>query len=89
MQFPPHDNDLIPYLTTAEAVDFRAQRERLLASLEGRVETSFKKSKLHTGPISRGCQLCGEGAWSCLFLNGLFVLFSSTFSFVNFCFRCI
>jgi len=46
-----------------------ARRRALLASLTGRVELAFGGSKLHLGPLSPGCQRCGHGLWSCMFLN--------------------
>jgi pyruvate formate-lyase activating enzyme-like uncharacterized protein len=45
------------------------ERSSLLASLNGKVRYSFLGSKIYTGSLSRGCRLCGQGHWSCLFLN--------------------
>ncbi|MFA5119208.1 MAG: radical SAM protein [Candidatus Omnitrophota bacterium] len=45
------------------------ERSALLASLSGKVRYSFLGSKIYTGSLSRGCRLCGQGHWSCLFLN--------------------
>ncbi len=32
---------------------------------------AYSKTKLFTNAISPGCRLCGQGAWSCLFVNGI------------------
>lgn len=71
MQFLLDDADSgrFPFLQPTEAVDADGRRQRVLDALGDRVETSFGGSKLHTGPLSPGCQLCGEGYWSCLFIN--------------------
>lgn len=58
-------------LDADQASAANAQRRALLDAMEGRVEQSFGGSKPHIGPISPGCQLCGEGRWSCLFVNAL------------------
>ena len=31
---------------------------------------AFKGTKPHIGSLSPGCRICGEGGWSCLFING-------------------
>ena len=32
---------------------------------------AYSRTKLYTHAISPGCSLCGQGAWSCLFINGI------------------
>lgn len=32
---------------------------------------AYSKTKLFTHALSPGCRLCGQGAWSCLFINGI------------------
>ena len=32
---------------------------------------AFSETKLFTHALSPGCRLCGQGAWSCLFVNGI------------------
>ena len=46
-------------------------RDRLLRSMGSRLQHTFGGSKPHIGELSPGCQLCGEGCWSCLFINGV------------------
>lgn len=54
-----------------EAATAIQEREAILSELEGRVKWGFHKSKVDVSNLSRGCQLCGEGQWSCLFINNL------------------
>ncbi|MBN1944435.1 MAG: radical SAM protein [Bradymonadales bacterium] len=56
-------------LSPDEAREADSRRRALLESISGRVQDSFLGSKPHLGPLSPGCQLCGEGRWSCMFLN--------------------
>lgn len=59
------------FLAAADAPAARARREELLADLAARTEWGFKQTKLDCRRLSPGCRLCGEGSWSCLFINGL------------------
>lgn len=57
---------------TAEKVAAAEQKRRgLLHSLSKTAEWRFSDTKLSTGDISPGCARCGEGVWSCLFVNGV------------------
>lgn len=57
------------WLTQEQASQANKDREKLIASFPAGYQYSFKKSKLHTGKLSPGCLICGEGNWSCLFIN--------------------
>lgn len=57
------------FLEPAQAEEVNAQRAELLEAIKEGSQSSFKGSKPHIGPLSPGCTLCGEGLWSCLFLN--------------------
>ncbi|MFA6217726.1 MAG: radical SAM protein [Candidatus Omnitrophota bacterium] len=59
----------LKWLSQAEALEAGQERSALLASLGGMAHYSFLESKIFTGSLSRGCQLCGQGRWSCLFMN--------------------
>jgi pyruvate formate-lyase activating enzyme-like uncharacterized protein len=63
--------DDIRWITSNEAADAKMERDRLLGFLRDKARFSFSGTKPHTGPLSQGCQLCGEGSWSCLFINQL------------------
>ncbi len=57
----------INWLNPYGASDFEAQRDVLLKALNSNV--LFKGTKPYHGQISKGCQICGEGEWSCLFIT--------------------
>ncbi|HOJ13717.1 MAG TPA: radical SAM protein [Deltaproteobacteria bacterium] len=64
-------SDGIPWVSAEGARRSEETRKGLLARLGRGVSYSFKGSKPHLGPLSPGCTLCGEGSWSCLFVNNL------------------
>jgi pyruvate formate-lyase activating enzyme-like uncharacterized protein len=53
-----------------QAAAAEAQRAEILAALTGRITQACKQTKPHYGPLSPGCQICSQGQWSCLFING-------------------
>jgi pyruvate formate-lyase activating enzyme-like uncharacterized protein len=59
------------WLTDEEAVRATEERDKLLMALSGKINTSYMQNKLHQGPLSPGCMTCGNGTWSCLFVNQL------------------
>lgn len=59
------------WVTGARAQAAEADRARLLAAMGDTVTMAHRQSKPHLGPLSPGCRICGEGAWSCLFINGI------------------
>lgn len=65
------DDQPLPRLDRRQTLAFDQRRQALLASLARRARHSFGDSKPHLGPLSPGCLRCAEGAWSCLFLNGV------------------
>lgn len=60
----------LQWLDAAGAARAKAERQRLLESLAGRVELGCRGTKLDCRKLSPGCRLCVEGVWSCLFVNG-------------------
>jgi pyruvate formate-lyase activating enzyme-like uncharacterized protein len=61
----------LKFLSAADSASALARRDELLAALAGRTEWGFSQTKLDCRSLSPGCRLCGEGSWSCLFINGL------------------
>jgi len=61
------------WLAEEETQKANKQRNKLLSSIlnSKKAKFSFMKNKLHVGNLSPGCVLCGQGYWSCLFINGL------------------
>ena len=54
-----------------EAATAMQERQAILSAIESRVKWGFHNSKVDVSNLSKGCQLCGEGQWSCLFINNL------------------
>jgi pyruvate formate-lyase activating enzyme-like uncharacterized protein len=46
------------------------RRNELIAAIGDRLTWDFKNTKPSINSISKGCRLCGEGEWSCLFVTG-------------------
>jgi pyruvate formate-lyase activating enzyme-like uncharacterized protein len=59
------------WFSEEEAGEANRQRNELLNALSGWITSDFQGSKPHTGPLSPGCLICGEGTWGCNFINGL------------------
>ena len=59
------------WLTEEEALRANRERNELIASLSDHVTHGFMHNKMHVGELSPGCLLCGQGYWSCMFINGL------------------
>ena len=47
-----------------------ADRGRILDFASTGLEMACKQTKFFWGSLSPGCRICGQGAWSCLFING-------------------
>ncbi|MGQ8335757.1 radical SAM protein [Sunxiuqinia sp. A32] len=54
-----------------EAATAMQERQTILSAIGSRVKWGFHSSKADVSKLSKGCQLCGEGQWSCLFINNL------------------
>lgn len=61
-QFPD-----IKWINSSLADDYQNQRVALLKDLKS--SPLFKKTKPFHQHISKGCQICGSGKWSCLFIT--------------------
>ncbi len=58
------------WISPQQARQAEAERGRRLAALQDGLLLDFKQTKPHLGPLSAGCRICGQGDWSCLFING-------------------
>ncbi|MBN1340044.1 MAG: 4Fe-4S cluster-binding domain-containing protein [Bacteroidales bacterium] len=47
------------------------ERDAIIRLLENRVTWTHKSTKADGSGLSEGCRICGEGTWSCLFINGI------------------
>lgn len=61
----------LPWLSKEKALQANQQRDELLKALSGWVRSSFNGSKLHSGDLSPGCSICGQGGWGCNYINKL------------------
>jgi hypothetical protein len=59
------------WMNSYQAMELEEQRNKLVGSFTEKVNWSFKNTKPWINSLSKGCQLCGEGQWSCLFITGL------------------
>jgi uncharacterized protein len=65
------DYTLLRWVTDEQALKADEERKKILSSLEGSVQFGFHGTKLDCRKLSPGCVLCGQGLWSCLFVNSL------------------
>lgn len=65
--------DSMKWLRPDEAENAHRQRESLIASISrfSGATWTCAGTKLFTQSLSPGCLLCGQGTWSCLFINGI------------------
>jgi len=60
------------YLTEKEYENYINSRQKQIESLKKvGLKLAFTSNKIYTGSLSKGCEICGNGDWSCLFINGL------------------
>ena len=58
------------WLSVDEASAAMDRRTGILSDLQGRVKFGCRDTKLDCARLSPGCEICGQGLWSCLFING-------------------
>jgi len=58
------------WVTEEEGRAAEESRRDVLSALAGNIRLAAKGTKPHFGPLSPGCELCAQGLWSCLFVNG-------------------
>jgi pyruvate formate-lyase activating enzyme-like uncharacterized protein len=61
--------DRMQWVTEEQARTAFLARAGILASLPEAVRTHHCGTKVHYLDLSPGCRICGEGRWSCLFIN--------------------
>jgi pyruvate formate-lyase activating enzyme-like uncharacterized protein len=62
--------DLLDFADSARITEASAERQALLAWLGDHALFGCAGTKVDCNRLSPGCRSCGEGAWSCLFVNG-------------------
>ena len=68
-QYPAFNNQ-IQWIGYYEAFEKEEERKNLLEKLNQKLNWSFKNTKPWINSLSKGCELCGQGEWSCLFITG-------------------
>lgn len=63
--------DLLNWISETASSIANEQRSKLLSELNKRILYGSKDTKIDCRHLSLGCSLCGQGLWSCLFINGL------------------
>ena len=59
------------FVTPEEAYVASLKKEELLNYLQSTAEWGYNKTKIDCSVLSPGCRSCGDGTWSCLFINNI------------------
>ncbi len=62
--------DLLTFGSAELLLAATAERDKLLQWLEQHACVGYCGTKVNCNGLSPGCQRCGDGVWSCLFING-------------------
>ena len=62
--------NLLTFATPEQLIAATAEREDLLQWLADRASFGYAGTKVDCNGLSTGCRSCGDGSWSCLFING-------------------
>lgn len=60
----------LKWINPYQALNYEEERDEMINSFSEKVKFEFKDTKPWINQISKGCQLCGHGEWSCLFITG-------------------
>lgn len=64
------DYERIKWADPGKIISAENERDAILKGLSGKTNTGYAGSKIDVTNLSPGCISCGEGSWSCLFING-------------------
>jgi uncharacterized protein len=62
--------DLLNFAGPAQVAAANVERKELLQWLDQRALFGYAGTKVDCNGLSPGCRCCGDGGWSCLFVNG-------------------
>ena len=62
--------NLLSFASPEQLTAATTEREVLLQWLSERASIGYAGTKIDCNDLSPGCQCCGNGSWSCLFING-------------------
>ena len=63
-------SDFLSWISPEKAREAESRRAQMIGTCSSSIEFDFKGTKPHSGLLSPGCLICGQGTWSCLFING-------------------
>ncbi|MFO7827150.1 MAG: radical SAM protein [Bacteroidales bacterium] len=63
--------DKLCFATSEQLLNANKERNQIINAVQNSIKWGFNESKLDCNQISQGCELCGRGYWSCLFINGV------------------
>ena len=66
-----HHGSPLAWVNPYAAAERQLERDQLLERLAPTLQWDFKNTKPWINSLSPGCRICGEGAWSCLFITGI------------------
>jgi pyruvate formate-lyase activating enzyme-like uncharacterized protein len=66
----PESYNVLSWISEEKAIDERAKRDSLIKQILRTGKIGASDAKLDMNRLSPGCQLCTQGLWSCLFING-------------------
>lgn len=61
----------IKWVNSVQAIIFEEERNQLLNDVKSSVNFLCNQTKASYGNLSKGCELCCQGSWSCLFINNV------------------
>ncbi len=61
----------VNWINNGSIYSLETERNDLFEYLKNNINHSYKKSKPWYKSLSKGCQICAEGKWSCLFINNI------------------
>jgi len=62
--------DLLTFANPEQLIAANAERKELLRWLGQHAAFGYADTKVNCNGLSPGCRCCGDGSWSCLFING-------------------
>jgi pyruvate formate-lyase activating enzyme-like uncharacterized protein len=60
---------LLNWISSERIASAMQERDQILVKLARCASFGFKDTKVDVSSLSPGCRICGEGTWSCLFIN--------------------
>lgn len=65
-----HLHDLLNFASPDRLASAHSERKTLLQWLDQHARFGYAGTKVNCNGLSPGCRRCGDGDWSCLFING-------------------